>query len=266
MSERADLQGGDAATTAADPDDVQVVAVTDPAMASVGRKFTEAGEAGDQASDDADSDPESLPSTGTTPAALASDIDDSEVEERDAPSVTAALEALLIIADEPISTIDLATAINQPVDTTRTLLESLAAEYHDQQRGFELRASADRWRFYSAIDCAGVVTTFITDGQSARLSQAALETLAVIAYRQPVTRSHIAGIRGVNVDGVVRTLTARGLVAPVGVDPNTGAGLYGTTEYFLERMGLAGLEDLPPLAEHVPIGSELDEIIESHQR
>lgn len=179
-----------------------------------------------------------------------------------APSLAAALEALLIIADEPMSVETLASTTGRPVPQVDAALTELAADYRTSGRGFELRKSSTGWRYYTSADCQDVVTRYVTEGQSARLSQAALETLAVVAYRQPVSRSRISAVRGVNVDGVVRTLLTRGLVVQVGTEEDTGAALYGTTEYFLERLGLAGLDDLPPLAEHVPIGEELDEIID----
>ena len=119
-------------------------------------------------------------------------------------------------------------------------------------RGFELRHAGEGWRIYSAPAYADVVGRFVLDGQSARLTQAALETLAVVAYRQPVTRGQVSAVRGVNVDGVMRTLTARGLVVEVGTEPTSGALLYGTTGYFLERMGLSSLDELPPLAPYLP--------------
>lgn len=180
-----------------------------------------------------------------------------------APDLRAALEALLIVADEPLSEVAMAALTDQPETVVAQCVMVLAEEYTQTGRGFELRQTAGGWRFYSRADCAEVVARYVTDGQNARLSQAAMETLAVVAYRQPVTRSHISAVRGVNVDGVVRTLIARGLIERVEVDPLTGAGLYGTTDYFLERLGLTDLADLPPLAEHVPIGAELDELIDS---
>ncbi len=163
-----------------------------------------------------------------------------------------ALEAVLMVVDEPLSEIALATALRRPVEQVRFLLAELAAEYDDQRRGFALRAVAGGWRFYSRHEFAPVVEHFLMDGQRARLTQAALETLAVIAYRQPVSRARVGAVRGVNVDGVVRTLVTRGLIDEVGVDAEHGAALYGTTAYFLERLGLSSLDDLPPLAPHLP--------------
>jgi segregation and condensation protein B len=174
----------------------------------------------------------------------------------------AVLEAVLMVADEPIPAVRLATVLALPTDEVQRLLEDLAAEYRgsggQRPRGFELRPVSGGWRIYSAPAYADVVGRFVVDGQSARLTQAALETLAVIAYRQPVTRGQVSAVRGVNVDGVVRTLSARGLVAEVGTDPSGGAVLYGTTGYFMERMGLESLDDLPPLAPYLPDIDTLD--------
>ena len=184
----------------------------------------------------------------------------------------AVLEAVLMVADEPIPAVRLATVLALPTDEVERLLDGLAAEYRGdatgRPRGFELRRVADGWRLYSAPAYADVVGRFVTEGQSARLTQAALETLAVVAYRQPVTRGQISAVRGVNVDGVVRTLSARGLVAEVGTEPSSGAVLYGTTGYFLERMGLRSLDDLPPLAPYLPDMDSLDGVddaAEDHQ-
>ncbi|MGW6228305.1 SMC-Scp complex subunit ScpB [Cellulosimicrobium cellulans] len=174
----------------------------------------------------------------------------------------AALEAMLMVADEPIPVLELATALAVPVDDVLSTLHDLAAEYRGDDggrpRGFELREAGGGWRVYSAPAHAEVVGRFVQGGQTARLTQAALETLAVIAYRQPVSRGQVSAVRGVNVDGVVRTLVARGLVAEVGQDPHTGAGLFGTTGYFLERMGFTSLDELPPLAPHLPDMDDLE--------
>ena len=174
----------------------------------------------------------------------------------------AALEAVLMVADEPIPVVELAAALAVPVDDVLSALHDLAAEYRGDDggrpRGFELREAGGGWRVYSAPAHAEVVGRFVQGGQTARLTQAALETLAVIAYRQPVSRGQVSAVRGVNVDGVVRTLVARGLVAEVGQDPHTGAGLFGTTGYFLERMGFTSLDELPPLAPHLPDMDDLE--------
>ncbi|HEY0117961.1 MAG TPA: SMC-Scp complex subunit ScpB [Cellulomonas sp.] len=168
----------------------------------------------------------------------------------------AALEAVLMVADEPIPAVRLASVLALPTDQVEALLAELAADYRGEGggpvRGFELREAGGGWRVYSATAYADVVGRFVVDGQQARLTQAALETLAVIAYRQPVSRGQVSAVRGVNVDSVVRTLTSRGLVAETGSDPSSGAVLYGTTGYFLERMGLTSLDELPPLAPYLP--------------
>ncbi len=172
----------------------------------------------------------------------------------------AALEAVLMVVDEPVPAVRLATVLALPTARVEELLARLADEYVEQRRGFVLRHVADGWRVYSAPAYADVVGRFVVDGQTARLTQAALETLAVVAYRQPVSRGQVSAVRGVNVDGVMRTLTSRGLVTEAGTDPVTGALLYGTTGYFLERMGLGSLDELPPLAPHLPGLDALDEL------
>ena len=171
-----------------------------------------------------------------------------------------------MVADEPIPAVQLASVLALPTAVVEDLCRELAAEYRGgvgqpgqagqnhpaRPRGFDLRRAGNGWRIYTAPAYADVVGRFVLEGQTARLTQAALETLAVIAYRQPATRGQVSAVRGVNVDGVVRTLTSRGLVAEVSTDPSSGAVLYGTTGYFLERMGLASLEEMPPLAPYLP--------------
>lgn len=163
-----------------------------------------------------------------------------------------ALEAVLMVADEPLDQVSLATVLGYPVPDVAEALRALAAEYDEQGRGFELRNVAGGWRYYTREDFASVVEKFVLDGQQARLTQAALETLAVVAYRQPVSRARVSAIRGVNVDGVMRTLLNRGLVEDAGTDQETGAHLYRTTSYFLERIGVTSLEELPELAPFLP--------------
>ena len=180
----------------------------------------------------------------------------------DGPSIESALEAILMVSDQPMTAVELATLLAVPTDDVESTLLALAAEYVEALRGFELRMVDGGWRFFSAQHCAEVVAKFATDGRSAKLTQAALETLAVVAYKQPVSRARIGAIRGVNVDGVMRTLMTRGLVSEIETDPATGAVLYGTTGFFLERMGLASLADLPPIEDHLPDLAVLDELIE----
>ncbi|MFI0966945.1 SMC-Scp complex subunit ScpB [Streptomyces sp. NPDC021080] len=164
----------------------------------------------------------------------------------------AALEAVLMVVDEPATEEHLARILERPKRQIADALHALADEYTVQGRGFELRLIAGGWRFYSRPAYASAVERFVLDGQQARLTQAALETLAVVAYRQPVSRSRVSAVRGVNCDGVMRTLLQRGLVEEAGTEPETGAILYTTTNYFLERMGLRGLDELPELAPFLP--------------
>jgi segregation and condensation protein B len=170
-----------------------------------------------------------------------------------------ALEALLMIADQPMDEITLASAVGFATSDVSTALIELAQEYDAQGRGFELRQVAGGWRYYTRDDFAHVVEKYVLDGQQSRLTQAALETLAVVAYRQPVSRSRVSAIRGVNVDGVMRTLLTRGLVEEAGTDTETGAHLYQTTTYFLERIGVQSLDELPELAPFLPDADELEE-------
>lgn len=173
------------------------------------------------------------------------------------PPLPALLEAVLLVTDEPVPAVTLAQVVERPTDEVETVLGSLASQYAAEGRGFELRRAAGGWRLYTRADCAPWVERFVLDGQQARLTQAALETLAVVAYRQPVSRARVSAVRGVNVDGVVRTLVARGLVVETGTDPETGATLYGTSSLLLEKLGLDSLEQLPALA---PLLPEIDDV------
>ena len=180
---------------------------------------------------------------------------DAEVEETlEVPlaELRPALEAVLMVADQPLDDATLATAVGYPVAEVVEALDSLATEYAESGRGFELRNVAGGWRYYTREEFAPVVERFVLDGQQARLTQAALETLAVVAYKQPVSRSRVSAIRGVNVDGVMRTLLTRGLVEEAGTDEETGAHLYRTSSYFLERIGVTSLDELPELAPFLP--------------
>jgi len=168
------------------------------------------------------------------------------------PGLRASLEAILLVADEPVPVVVLAQVIERPRSEVEAELRDLAACYVAESRGFDLREVAGGWRFYTREDCAPLVERFVSDGQEVRLTQAALETLAVVAYRQPVSRARVSAVRGVNCDGVMRTLVLRGLTEEAGRDSETGAILYRTTGYFLERLGLASLEDLPDLAPFLP--------------
>lgn len=170
-----------------------------------------------------------------------------------------ALEAVLMVADQPLDHVTLASAVGHPPAVVETELVELARSYDDEGRGFELRRIAGGWRFFTRAEYGGAVERFVLEGQQARLTQAALETMAVVAYRQPVSRARVSAIRGVNVDGVMRTLVTRGLVAEAGTDSETGAVLYATTPYFLERMGLSSLDELPDLAPFLPSMDDMDD-------
>jgi segregation and condensation protein B len=171
------------------------------------------------------------------------------------------LEAILLVADEPISVAELARILEHPAQALEDLLVELAAAYAREQRGFTLRAVAGGWRLYTHPAAHPAVDAYLRAGTRERLTQAALETLAVIAYRQPCARAHIAAVRGVNVDGVLRTLTSRGLITVVGHDPGPGqAALYGTTRLFLEQLGINSLEELPPVGDYLPDGVDLSEL------
>lgn len=177
-----------------------------------------------------------------------------------------ALEAVLMVAEEPVEAQLLGQLLEVAAERVDALCHRLVAEYEAEGRGFTLARVAGGWRFQSHPDQAAYVERFILDRQGSRLSAAALETLAIVAYRQPVSRGQVAGIRGVNVDGVMRTLAQRGLIAEVARDPGPGNPvLYGTTAAFLERLGLDSLDQLPPLGAFVP-AAEVVEQLESGLR
>ena len=179
-----------------------------------------------------------------------------------ADHIPPALEAILLVADEPLPPPMLAQLVGASVAEVEETCESLAHQYEVEGRGFVLARVAGGYRYQTATEQAPYVERFVLDGQSSRLSAAALETLAVVAYKQPVSRNQIASIRGVNVDGVMRTLQQRGYVDEVARDPGPGqAVLYGTTPTFLERLGLDSVSDLPPLGEFFP-GSDVVEALE----
>lgn len=175
-----------------------------------------------------------------------------------------ALEAILLVVDEPVADVMLAQILEQPTERITAVLNELSEEYTAQGRGFDLRRAAGGWRLYTRPDYAPYVERFVVDGQQARLTQAALETLAVVAYKQPVSRSRISAIRGVNCDGVVRTLLSRGLIEERGIEPETGAHLYGTSRLFLEKLGIDSVDDLPPLAPFLP--TDVEALAETSER
>jgi segregation and condensation protein B len=172
--------------------------------------------------------------------------------------ISGALEALLLLAEEPRRTDELAAAVGAPETVVGEALAALVAFYDETGRGFELRQVGGGWRYYTREEHAELIAASVLEGQQSRLSQAALETLAVIAYTQPISRGRVSAVRGVNVDGVIRTLLARGLIEEAGHDADSGAVAFATTSYFLERMGLRSLDDLPALAPHLPDAEVLE--------
>jgi segregation and condensation protein B len=207
------------------------------------------------------------PAQDPTPADVPAGEPAPEVEPEEplelcsAEELSGGLEALLFVMDDPVDEDTLASALRCTVDQVRAGLAGLAEGYDERRSGLTLRRVGEGWRLYTREEHAGVVERYLVDGQRSRLSQAALETLAVIAYRQPVTRARVSGIRGVGVDGVMRTLLSRGLVHEVGTDPDSGGGLYATTPLFLERLGLSSLADLPELA---PLLPETSTMLDEH--
>ena len=186
-----------------------------------------------------------------------------QVDELGAPNIGAAIEALLLLTDEPMPAIELAQITRAPLPEVERTLHELSVEYTEQMRGFDLREVAGGWRFYTRSECSPLIERWVVDGQQAKLTQAALETLSVIAYRQPVTRGRVSAVRGVNIDGVIKTLLTRGLIQEAGTENESGAIFYKTTSFFLERLGISSLADLPPLAEHIPDLADLDAVLES---
>lgn len=181
-----------------------------------------------------------------------------QLEPDTSANVAGALEALLMLAAEPVTEFELAQAVGVPESVVAETLAELVAFYSETGRGFELRQVGGGWRYYTREEHADLITRYVVEGQQSKLSQAALETLAVVAYTQPISRGRVSAVRGVNVDAVMRTLLARGLIEEAGHDPESGAVLFVTTTYFLERMGLKSLHDLPPLAPQLPEVEELE--------
>ena len=173
-------------------------------------------------------------------------------------ALSPAIEALLLVAEEPRRTDDLAAALGAPEPVVRQALADLVQFYDETGRGFELREVGGGWRYWTREEHADLIAATVLEGQQSRLSQAALETLAVIAYTQPISRGRVSAVRGVNVDGVIKTLMARGLIEEAGHDADSGAVVFATTSHFLERMGLRSLDDLPALAPHLPEASALE--------
>jgi segregation and condensation protein B len=226
-----------------------------------------AARVGERTAPIAEPDPAPVPEPAPLPPPVAAQTrPDPEPEPEPEPDLDPAalrggLEALLFVVDTPVDEVTLAGALRCPVPRVRTLLVDLAAEYDGRGAGITLRRVGEGWRLYTREEHAPVVERYLGEGQRNRLTQAALETLAVIAYRQPVTRARVAAVRGVGVDGVMRTLIGRGLVHEVGTDPDSGGGLYATTPLFLERLGLESLDELPELG---PLLPETSSVLDEH--
>ena len=184
----------------------------------------------------------------------------TELEELDDADLTRVLEALLLVVDTPVNSETLAAATEQPVYRINDALHRMAEEFTARGSGIDLREMGGGWRMYTRARFAPYVERLLLDGARSKLTRAALETLAVVAYRQPVTRARISAVRGVNVDAVIRTLLARGLVTEAGNDSDTGATMFATTELFLERLGLASLNELPDIAPLLPDVDVIDEL------
>jgi len=184
----------------------------------------------------------------------------TELEELDDADLTRVLEALLLVVDTPVNAETLAAATEQPVYRINDALHRIAEEFTARGSGIDLREMGGGWRMYTRARFAPYVERLLLDGARSKLTRAALETLAVVAYRQPVTRARISAVRGVNVDAVIRTLLARGLVTEAGNDTDTGATMFATTELFLERLGLASLNELPDIAPLLPDVDVIDEL------
>ncbi|MFM1864708.1 MAG: segregation and condensation protein [Actinomycetota bacterium] len=183
-----------------------------------------------------------------------------------APSLRAALEAILMVIDEPVKVEILAQITDTPVADVENELANIGYELEQKQSGFLLRQVAGGWRFYTNEECWPIVEKFVKEGQPTKLTQASLETLAVVAYKQPVSKGRISAIRGVNVDTVIRTLLNRGLIEEAGIEHESQSILYRTTSYFLEKLGINDLSDLPPVADYLPDMSALDSLIEDADR
>ena len=189
--------------------------------------------------------------------------DIAEAAELEPDELGRVLEALLLVVDTPVTADALASAVEQPVYRVAAKLQLMADELAERDSGIELRKNSEGWRLYTRARFAPYVEKLLLDGARSKLTRAALETLAVVAYRQPVTRARVSAVRGVNVDAVMRTLLARGLITEVGADEDTGAMTFATTELFLERLGLTSLADLPDIAPLLPDVDTIDDLSES---
>src|SRR3954471_22514517 len=198
-----------------------------------------------------------------TPTDLDLGIDVATPPELEDSELGGALEALLLVVDTPVTVEQLAGATEQPAYRVAAKLALMAEELTARESGIDLRNAGGGWRMYTRSRFAPYVERLVLDGTRSKLTRAALETLAVVAYRQPVTRVRVSAVRGVNVDAVMRTLLARGLITEAGVDPDSGAVTFATTELFLERLGLSSLADLPDIAPLLPDIDNIDDLSET---
>jgi segregation and condensation protein B len=189
--------------------------------------------------------------------------DIAEPAEMDPDELGRVLESLLLVVDTPVTAEALASAPEQPVYRVAAKLRLMSDELTERDSGIDLRHNSEGWRLYTRSRFAPFVEKLLLDGTRTKLTRAALETLAVVAYRQPVTRARVSAVRGVNVDAVIRTLLARGLITEVGNDEDSGAVTFATTELFLERLGLSSLTDLPDIAPLLPDVDTIDDLTES---
>ncbi len=195
------------------------------------------------------------PGPGAGPEDLAGSDDRGGLDEAERRAV----EAVLLVAEGPVPAAALAELLERGEADVEALLGSMASRYESEGRGFVLRQVAGGWRFQSHPDCHDVVERFVVASRPARLSPAAVETLAIVAYKQPISRAQLSEVRGVDAEGALRTLVQRGYVAVVGHDPGPGhAALFATTPALLERLGIASLDELPPLGDFVPSAAEVE--------
>jgi segregation and condensation protein B len=192
-----------------------------------------------------------------------SEVETVHVDDVDDDELARVLEALLLVVDTPVTAEALGSATEQPVHRITEILQGMAADLNARQSGIDLREAGGGWRMYTRARYAPYVERLSMDGARSKLTRAALETLAVVAYRQPVTRARVSAVRGVNVDAVIRTLVARGLIIEAGTDSDTGATTFSTTELFLERLGLSSLADLPDIAPLLPDVDVIDDLSEN---
>jgi segregation and condensation protein B len=210
-----------------------------------------------------DTEPGIDPAPESDAELIADDTPEPTVEALDDAEFRSVIEALLLVVDTPVTVEALASATDNPEDRVSATLAELAAELTERDSGIDLREAGGGWRMYTRARYAPYVERLLLDGSRSKLTRAALETLAVVAYRQPVTRARVSAVRGVNVDAVVRTLVARGLITEAGNDSDSGAVTFATTELFLERLGLSSLADLPDIAPLLPDVDVIDDLSEN---